>query len=77
MDFFTVDTVLNQRFYVFFIIRHKTREIIHFGITMNPVREFIRQQMVEFVYVLKDRIYLIHDRTEEFGLKYRNMESMG
>jgi len=43
MDFFTVDTLFNQRFYIFFIIRHKTREIIQFGITMNPVEEFVRQ----------------------------------
>ncbi len=31
MDFFTVDTILNVRFYVFFIIRHQTREIIQYA----------------------------------------------
>ena len=70
MDFFTVDTVLNQRFYVFFIIRHQTREIIQFGMTLNPVKEFVRQQMIEFAYDLKDMVYLIHDRTGEFKLKF-------
>ena len=77
MDFFTVDTVLNQRFYVFFIIRHETREIIQFGLTMNPVKEFVRQQMIEFVYDLRDRIYLIHDRAGEFGLKYKDYGIQG
>jgi hypothetical protein len=28
MDFFTIDTIFNKRFYVFFIISHKTREIV-------------------------------------------------
>ena len=72
MDFFTVDTVLNQRFYVFFIIHHQTREIIQFGFTLNPVKEFVRQQMIGFVCHLKDRVYLIHDRAGEFGLKYND-----
>ena len=70
MDFFTVDTILNQRFYVFFIIRHETREIIQFGITMNPVKEFVRQQITDFTYDLKSSVYLIHDRTGEFWLNY-------
>lgn len=72
MDFFTVDTVLNQRFFVFFIIRHKTREIIQFGITMNPVKEFVKQQITDFTYDLKRIVYLIHDRTGEFWLNYHN-----
>jgi len=70
MDFFTVDTLFNQRFYVFFLIRHKTREIIQFSITMNPVKEFVRQQIIDFSYDLNDMVYLIHDRTGEFWLKY-------
>ncbi len=72
MDFFTIDTILNQRFFVFFIIRHETREIIQFGITMNPVKEFVKQQIIEFTYDLKACVYLIHDRTGEFGLQYND-----
>lgn len=70
MDFFTVDTILNQRFYVFFMIRHETREIIKFGITMNPVKEFVRQQITDFTYDLKASVYLIHDRTGEFWINH-------
>ena len=77
MDFFTVDTVLNQRFFVFFIIRHETREIIQFGITMNPVKEFVRQQITDFTYELKASVYLIHDRTGEFLLNYADYGIQG
>jgi len=61
---------LNQRYFVFFIIRHETREIIQFGITMNPVKEFVRQKISDFSYDLKTSVYLIHDRTGEFWLNY-------
>ncbi len=70
MDFFTVDTILNVRFYVLFIIRHKTREIIQFAITTNPVREFVRQQIIDFSEELNEVVYLIHDRAGEFYLNY-------
>ena len=48
MDLFTVDTIFNQRFYVLFIIRHKTRELIQYAITANPAKEFVRQQIIDF-----------------------------
>ena len=62
--------IFNQRFYVFFIIRHKTREIIQFAVTTNPVREFVRQQIIDFSEQLDNVVYLIHDRAGEFWLNY-------
>ncbi len=62
--------IFNQRFYVFFIIRHQTREIIQYAITTNPTREFVRQQIIDFTENLNEVIYLIHDRTGEFWLDY-------
>ena len=70
MDFFTIDTVLNQRYYVFYIIFHKTREIVHFGISQNPCREFVRQQLIEFEQMLNHGIYMIHDCAPQFNLNY-------
>ena len=70
MDFFTVDTIFNQRFYVLFIIKHETREIIQFAVTTNPVREFVRQQIIDFSKQLNEIVYLIHDRAGEFYLNY-------
>ncbi len=69
--------IFNQRFYVFFIIRHQAREIIQFAITTNPVREFVRQQtqrcpcgIIDFSEQLNEIVYLIHDRAGEFYLNY-------
>ena len=70
MDFFTVDTMFGQRFYVYFIIHHKTREIIQFAITQNPVKEFVRQQLILFTEDIENSVYMIHDRTGEFIQNY-------
>jgi hypothetical protein len=70
MDFLTIDTLLNQRFYVFFIIYHRTRQIAHVAVTRNPCREFVRQQLIEFGGHVKNLVYLIHDNAPQFNLDY-------
>jgi len=77
MDFFTIDTILNKRYYVFFIIRHKTREIIRFAITQNPVKEFVRQQIIEFENEIGTIVYLIHDNASQFNLNYLSYSIKG
>jgi transposase InsO family protein len=72
MDFFTVDTIFNKRYYVFFMIAHTSREIVRFAVTENPVREFVRQQIIEFEQGLKRTMYLIHDNAVQFNLRYRD-----
>jgi len=62
MDFFTVDTILNQRFYCHFIIHHGTRRIVQFAVTMHPVREFVRQRIILFKEKVEEMAYMIHDR---------------
>ncbi len=62
--------ILNKRFYVLFIIKHKTREIVQFAVIMYPVREFVKQQIMDLTEDLNEIIYLIHDRTGEFWLNY-------
>jgi transposase InsO family protein len=70
MDFFTVDTMLGRRFYVFAIISHKTREIIQFSITENPTREFVRQQLILFSETILGKAYLIHDNAVMFNIDF-------
>jgi putative transposase len=75
MDNFTIDTLTNVRYYVHFIIHHETRRIIQFAITTNPVREFVRQQIIQFSENINKAsfpsVFLIHDRAREFDFDYR------
>ena len=67
MDYFTVDTILNKRYYVLFIIAHKTREIAYTAITESPSGNFLRQQFIEFEEILDGKhIHLIHDHGSDF-----------
>ena len=67
MDFFTLDTLLGKRFYVFFIIYLQTRQIVRYAVTTNPTRQLVRHQLIEFTwYFESNRIYLVHDSSGEF-----------
>ena len=70
MEFFTVDTIFNQRFYVYFIIYHKIREVVQFAITSNPNREFVRQQLIKFQNTLIHVVYTIYDNAAQFMFNY-------
>jgi len=56
-------------FIVFFMIHHKTREIVQFAVTRTPTREFVRQQLMEFDQKLDHVLYMIHDQKQK---KYYN-----
>jgi transposase InsO family protein len=70
MDFFTMDTIQNQRLYVLFILSHKTREILQYAITTNPTRVFVRKQLIEFEQKVNQVVYMIHDRAAQFNINY-------
>ena len=63
-DFFTVDIFGFKRFYVFFIIELKSRNIVHYNITRNPNIRFLRRQFSYFEELYPDS-YLIHDNSGE------------
>ncbi|MFC1573178.1 integrase, partial [Candidatus Eisenbacteria bacterium] len=47
IDFFVVPTVRNQILFVFLILAHERRRILHFNVTANPTAEWTAQQIVE------------------------------
>ena len=46
-DFFTVPTVMFHVVYVFIVLHHDRRQIIHFNVTTNPYAEWTTQQIVD------------------------------
>ncbi|MCP4098207.1 MAG: DDE-type integrase/transposase/recombinase [Planctomycetaceae bacterium] len=72
MDFFTVPTLFFRQLYGFFIIRHDTRKIIHFGVTYHPTAEWVIEQLSIAFPENGDGIeYMIMDRATSFSLKVR------
>ena len=71
VDFFTVPTILFQTLFVFVIIRHDRRRIIHFNVTAHPSAEWTAQQVVEaFPYDTAPR-YLLRDRDGIYGYAFQ------
>ena len=47
VDFFTMPTATFRILYVFVILRHDRREVVHFNVTQNPTAQWTAQQIVE------------------------------
>src|SRR5437660_5719818 len=47
VDFFTVPTLRFQVLYVFLVLAHERRRILHFGVTAHPTAEWTVQQLRE------------------------------
>src|ERR1700687_5889544 len=47
VDFFTVPTIRLRVLFVFLVLEHRRREVLHFGVTEHPSAEWAGQQVVE------------------------------
>ena len=67
VDFFTVPTVRFQVLYVFVVLAHERRRIVHFAVTAHPTAEWTAHQLREaFPWETAPR-YLLRDRDHLFG----------
>ncbi len=67
VDFFAVPTIRFQVLYVFLVLAHDRRRILHFTVTAHPTAEWTAQQLREaFPWDTAPR-YLLRDRDRIFG----------
>jgi len=78
VDFFVVPTIRFQILYVFLVLAHERRRILHFAITARPTAEWTAQQMREaFPWDSAPR-YLLRDRDRIFGQEFvKQVKAMG
>ena len=71
VDFFTVPTATFRVLYVFVVLLHERRRVVHFNVTEYPTAEWTAQQVVEaFLYDEAPR-FLIRDRDAIYGHDFR------
>jgi len=75
VDFFTVPTVTFRVFFVFIILSHHRRRVIHFNVTEQPTAAWTAQQIVDaFPWDTAPR-YLLRDRDGIYGEYFRRRVS--
>jgi len=67
VDFFTVPTIRFQILYVFLVLAHDRRRILHFAVTSHPTAEWTAQQLREAFPWDTALRYLLRDRDRIFG----------
>jgi putative transposase len=78
VDFFVVPTVLFKVLFVFVVLAHERRRVLHINVTDAPTAEWTAQQLVEaFPWQTAPR-YLLRDRDAVYGVAFsRRAQSMG
>ena len=71
IDFFTVPTLRFQILYVFLVLAHDRRRILHFNVTAHPTAEWTGQQLREAFPFDQLPRYLLRDRDAIFGDAFR------
>jgi len=78
VDFFTVPTIRFQVLYVFLVLAHDRRRIVHFNVTAHPTAEWTAQQLREAFPFDQIPRYLLRDRDRIFGGEFRkDLKAMG
>ena len=78
VDFFTVPTATYRILYVFVILLHERREIVHFNVTEHPTAQWTAQQLVEAFPFDSAPRFLLRDRDCIYGERFRDrVKSLG
>ena len=78
IDFFTVPTARLRVLFVFIVLSHERRRLIHFNITEHPTAAWTAQQIVEAFPEDQAPRYLVRDRDGIYGEYFQNrVQGMG
>ena len=71
VDFFVVPTVSFRILYVFLILAHDRRRIVHFNVTEHPTAEWAAAQILQAFPWDKAPRFLLRDRDSIYGAAFR------
>ncbi len=73
IDFFTVPTATFRVLFVFVVLAHERRRVLHFGVTEHPTQEWTMQQMREAFPWDETPRYVQRDRDAIYGKDFAAM----
>jgi putative transposase len=71
VDFFVVPTATFRVLYVFVVLLHHRRQVVHFNVTDSPTAAWTAQQLVEAFSDDSPPRYLLRDRDSIYGGEFR------
>ena len=71
-DFFTVPTATFRVLYVFLVLRHDRRQVVHLNVTTNPYAEWTAQQIVNAFPDEEAPRFLLRDRDSIYGQYFQD-----
>src|SRR3954464_15603006 len=78
IDFFTVPTITMRVLFVFILLEHDRRKVLHFNVTEHPTGAWTAQQIVEAFADREATQYLIRDRDSRYRAEVRQrIQSLG
>jgi len=78
VDFFTVATIQLRVLYVFVVLAHDRRRVLHFNVTKHPTAVWAAQQVVEAFPEDSAPRYLVRDRDGVYGHSFTaRVEGLG
>jgi putative transposase len=77
-DFFTVPTITMKVLFVFIVLEHDRRKLLHFNVTKHPTGDWTAQQIVEAFADRDAAAYLIRDRDTRYSAEVQlRIKSLG
>ena len=67
IDFFTVPTITMRVLFVFIVLEHDRRKVLHFNVIEHPTGAWTAQQIVEAFAYREAAQYLIRDRDSRYS----------
>jgi len=71
MDFFTIPTITMRVLFVFIVLEHRRRQVLHFNVTEHPTATWTAQQIVEAFADREPARYVMRDRDSIYGSDVR------
>jgi putative transposase len=76
VDFFTVHTVWFEVLFVFIVLAHDRRRVVHFNVTGHPTAEWTAQQILQAFPFDSAPRYLLRDRDGIYGQEFRSQAAV-
>ena len=78
VDFLTVPSLTFKALYVFLVLSHDRRRVLHFNVVESPSAVWTAQQLREAFAFTSPPKYLLRDRDRIYGLEFRGrVEALG